>query len=323
MINLKSIHQSLKIKINLVVKAIILFLILVGLCFVIFQKRADVSKSPAESLIFYNFKTTIEEIKTSDQEGVTLPNELIIKPGIYQIGGKNYAFQNQGLYRILWPEETNQERIVFDGNIEALMSAVAWIFSHGDLDNGQSFEKLEKKALTEKLITTCGDISAFVQKLLAQEKIESRIVKGMTQEEYNGYDDSHIMVEVKVDGRWRLYDLDNNAVFKKNGQYLNYYDFQKLVPSGDYEIEKLASDTGIAILGFKDKKTGYNFSFYGEERFSSEETLKNWYKRVLQIPFIKEGNTYFYFVGDEKKVQSVMKNTKKISQDEFLKKFYD
>lgn len=313
-----------KRKFSFLIYIFVLFLltILILISTTVFQKKPQ-SLLIGQPLAFFNLKDEAREILPVDQTDANpLPDDLIIKPGNYRVFETTYEVQKEGLYRFLLPSKTNEQRIVFSSDIPALMSAISWIYSHGTRDNGLNFEVLSRKAQKEKLVATCGGISNFIQKTLSQKGIESRIVIGLTQKPYNGYDDSHVMVEVKVDGRWLLYDLDNNANFKKDGQYLNYYDFQKLVLKSDFEIEKLSADTGLAILGFEDKKTGYDYSFYQEERFYSEQALRDWYKHVLQIAFIKDGNTYYYFDGDENKVNQFQKNSHKISQDEFLKKFY-
>lgn len=302
-----------------------LFLVGIVLIAGAIMKTGPVNYLTGQPIAFYNFKINVEEISPVSQNmAENLPNELIIKPGIYNIYSQVYNLEKEGLYRFLLPSKENQQRIVFRSDIPTLLSSVAWIYSHGTRDNGLSYDVLEKKAQKEKIVATCGGISTFIQRVLNQEKIESRIVMGLTQEQYNGYDDSHVMVEVKIDGNWRLYDLDNNAVFLKNGTYLNYLDFQKLVPVSDFEIEKLAADTEIAISNFRDKKTGYDYSLWGEEKFYSENSLRQWYKHVLQIPFIKDGSTYYYFEGDETMIESFFKNknAKKVSQEEFLEKFY-
>lgn len=308
----------LKYRFTIIVGLFIVVLIIIGQSN--YKKPVEVfDKGP---LAFYNNKTNIQEIASTDQEGQELTNNLIIKPGLYKIFGQSYDLQQEGLYRFILPGSGNEQRIVYEHDVSSVISAIAWIFSHGNLDNGKKVQQLEKKALTEKLITTCGEISNFTQSILKEKNIDSRIVSGLTAEERNGYDDSHVMIEVKEGEKWKLYDLDNNAMFIKDGQYLNYLGFQELVATGSYEIEKLALDTKTAILGFKDKKTGYDYSFYSEERFFSDESLKNWYKRVLQIPFVKEGNMYYYYEGDEKEVQSFMQNSRKLNKDEFIKKFY-
>lgn len=316
------IHKKLTGRASITLFAIILLLVLGGLSFTIFKKKEHVSSFNGNPIVFYNIETKVSELSTIESQGQKLPSELIIKPGIYEVYGKTYNLENEGLYRFLLPPKENQQRIVFNGNIDALISSISWIYSHGTEDNQLTFKKLKEKALKEKLVGTCGYISNFAKNLLTEQGIESRIVSGITSEDFNGYDDSHVMIEVKKDGIWQVYDLDNNSVFYKDGKPLNFYDFVKEVPNGNYEIKKLSSDIQVAVSGFKDTQTDYNYSFYGEERYNTEESLRQWYKRVLSVSFIKDGNISYYFSGDEEKVKSFNPNTEKISEDEFIKKFY-
>lgn len=320
----KVVNVSQKKRILMFAGSVIAMLIIVlCLCFGFGKKDKNISSVTGEAIGFYNINEIVTEVNPVEESGKELPEDLVIKPGIYQIYGKSYSFEKQGLYRIILPEKDNQQRIVFNGDIKSLMSALAWIYSHGSFDNEKSYNDLKHQALTGKLVTTCGEVSKFAQNILKEKGVESRIVSGLTSKERNGYDDSHTMIEVKEGDVWKLYDLDNNATFTKDGRALNYMDFQTLVASGSYEIQKLSLDTKIAILGFEAEKNDYDYSLYAEERFYSDEALRNWYKRVLQVPFIKEGDKYYYFDGDEKDVQTVIKNSKKLNKDDFIRKFYD
>ena len=91
-----------------------------------------------------------------------LPSSLVIAPGRYAFAGNTYDVREQGLYRFCHPHKDNQQRIVYDarnGNVEALLSGLAWTATHGNSDDGKSKEALTRKATTTKLFITCGTIS--------------------------------------------------------------------------------------------------------------------------------------------------------------------
>ena len=77
-----------------------------------------------------------------------LPSSLVIAPGRYAFRGKTYDLQKQGLYRFIYPNKENQQRIVYDtngGNVEALLSGLAWCVSHGNSDDSKSSRGVDAK----------------------------------------------------------------------------------------------------------------------------------------------------------------------------------
>lgn len=284
------------------------------------QKPSASRRPSIDRPIAYYFRgTEVREISSSESnQGETLPDELIISPNSYQTYGQIYNLDQEGLYRFLDPPNSNQQRIVYQDNIEALMSAISWIASHGLADKGKSSEELLEKAKTQKLSINCGDVALFVLKNL---NIKARIVTTLTLEEWNSYDTGHTMVEVFDDGRWKVYDLDNNVRLLADGQPLNFLEFAERAASGDYQIEKIADDAEYSVEG--SKKAGYDYSFYFEAIFSSEETLRQWYKRVIQVPLVGEYPTYYFFDEvNRARIESYASNYKFLTREEFMKKFY-
>src|SRR3990167_6403559 len=200
------------------------FVILVGLSLLESQLPRQSPPGPTKALreinnqprAFYFNQDKVEEIKSINQPGLPLGDRLVISPGIYTIDNQSYDLQKEGLYRILSPTKSNQQRIVYQNDIPSLLSGISWIASHGIADKDKSEEELFKKALTDKLSINCGALALFVLKGL---NIQSRIVTTLTLEEWTSYDTGHTMLEVREGERWKLYDLDNNVVFKKDGRY--------------------------------------------------------------------------------------------------------
>lgn len=267
---------------------------------------------------FYFQGENVEEVTSSQDEGNPLPEELMIKPGLYQIYGQNYDLSKQGLYRFLNPTKENEQRIVYQDDLPALMSAIAWITSHGLADKNKTSQELLEKAKTDKLSINCGAVALFVLENL---KVKARIVTTLTLAEWNSYDTGHTMVEVFDKGRWQVYDLDNNVRFLKEGQPLNFLEFVSVVQTDDYQIEKIADDADYSVEG--SEKAGYDYSFYFEAIFSSEATLRKWYQRVIQVPLIGEYPTYYFFDEVNRlRIESYASNYKFMPRDEFMEKFY-
>lgn len=280
-------------------------------------------------IVFHLLFTDVNRI-INDESKVNsklLPNELIISPGKYTFAGNIYDISNEGLYRFILPSQTNEQRIVFDGkNINSLMSAVSWIYSHGNSDNSKSFEEINSKALNSKIFGTCGAISVWIQSILESQNIKSRIVQTLTLDDWNTYDNGHTMIEVYRNDikKWVLYDLDGNAYFSQNGIPLSLIEFVDAVKNNNYEIHILASDTTLDVSNFLAENT-YDYAFYAESVYANENTQKNWYKRVIQIPMIGENEfSYFTTSSDEerKRMGIYASHHRFLTSDEFYSKFY-
>jgi hypothetical protein len=74
-----------------------------------------------------------------------LPDSLFINPGQYSYYGNNYNLEKAGVYRFMYPGVDNEQRIVYNGDVDTLLSSISWIVSHGNSDDG-----MEKKTVTTK-----------------------------------------------------------------------------------------------------------------------------------------------------------------------------
>lgn len=254
-----------------------------------------------------------------------LPNSLVIKPGSYNFLNQTYNLEQEGLYRFIYPRLVNEQRIVYTESLDVLLSSIAWIYSHGNSDNSKSYEEISSKALNSKIFGTCGKISAWIKSLLQNEGYKSRIVSTITLDVWNTYDNGHTMIEVfhPYYQKWVLYDLDNNIYFEKNDIPLSAVEFANLVPTNDYSIKYLANDSKLDISNFKDKQD-FNYGFFSESIIANEETLRQWYQRVIQVVLIQEENNLFFFdERDIDRIQSYSAKYEHINQEEFMNKFYN
>jgi hypothetical protein len=255
-----------------------------------------------------------------------LPAPLVIAPGRYAFAGKAYDLQKQGLYRFFLPVRETQQRIVYDannGDVEAFLSALAWIVSHGCSDVSKSDEALTQKATTTKLFVDCGRLSQWAVYVLAANKIRARRVGSCTLDEPNSYDNGHGMIEVYQEDlkRWILYDLDNNACFFHGKAPLSLVEMVDSAQSGDYQIKRLAADTPLDVSNYKEN--GFDWAF-NEEYVNTKTGLPRWYKRVLQVAVIDNCS----YICPERAGERARREKPGSSQSSvldriaFLKKFY-
>lgn len=278
-------------------------------------------------MAFYCYRTIVREILPRAGKAVNLPHKLVIPPGIYQVHGKTYALKREGLYRFLFPgRNDNQQRIVYRNNVMALLSAIAWLQTHGNRDKGKDFQKLKQQALTEKLILTCGSICDFACRLLAELGVPCRRVCVLTLQKFNGYDDSHALIEVRIQGRWVLVDLDMKRCFRYRGQRLSLIETVRQVRHNQYALESLSSSALFSVCCFKksNQEGVYDYGLWMETMLHNPKCLRQWYRRILMAPIIDQ-----YITVDKKSDRVALAKLRRclpkrifLERGAFIRKFY-
>jgi hypothetical protein len=264
-------------------------------------------------LAFYAGRTGYLEATTG---GLPLPDRLIIEPGLYEIESKSYELADEGLFRYSEFEKENLQRIVFDLDLNRLLSSFAWLASHGNTDQTLSDLDLNRKAMADKVYITCGRVSDWVKYNLHRLGYRSRIVMVLTLDDWNDYDNGHTMIEVEIDGRWVLYDIAANSTFTDLAEMpLNLIEFVTAVRNDAYRIVPIASDIRIDISGFK-SESGFNMAFLLERTFYS---LRDWYQRVAQVAII---DGFFYDDTDRRRVELYSDTFQYLEKGDFLEQFY-
>jgi hypothetical protein len=128
----------------------------------------------------------------------------------------------------------------------------------------------------------CGQIADLGIRLLTTLGFESRMVSAITQEPLNGYDNFHAMLEVFLDDSqtWMVVDLDLGTIFRDQGTgtYLSAMGLQQAVLTNQSpQVIRLAP---LAIdYDFID---GFDYTPWAKWRFSTDDALWSWYRRVWQ-----------------------------------------
>lgn len=217
-----------------------------------------------------------------------LPDHLIIKPGKYTFYGKSYDLFQEGVYRFVFPEVENKQRIVFTGDVAMLMASLTWLITHGEEDDYLSHCQLMKKAKSEKLLLTCESAARFCRELLTELNIPCRLIGTRTLENWNTYDDGHYLLEVYRHDikKWVLYDIDTDAYFTYADQPLSLMELTRHLHD-DYQINFISND--IKVLS---NRHHYSFVFIDEAKLAN---LKYWYKRIMQFTFIEQDKDNYSF----------------------------
>jgi hypothetical protein len=300
------------------------------LTFLIFSTALQLNASAAKNVLQNGFYfdgakvIKIAPVKISDVYD-TLPNSFVIKKGTYIICNKEYVLNKEGLYRFYCLNGINEQRIVYEKNVDQLLSGLAWTLSHSDHDDNKSQEVLEQKSHKDKLYLTCGPTANFVMAILAENKIKARQVDGLTSGEFNGFDDGHTLFEVfhPKFKKWVIYDFYNNSYFINNDVPSG-----KNVPFSIVElVDALKNNTAFKIIKIANDSRLGSFkapeSFLYEELMADNEMIMTWYKRVLQIALVRKGQfLYFYDKANKNKVEKFSPKYKYMEKARFFKEFY-
>lgn len=264
---------------------------------------------------------------TNSEISTPLIENLIIATGNYNFSGQSYSFNDEGLYRILDFSSINYQRIVFEKDIFLFLSSLSWIVSHGSSDNYLTNDELSIKAKNNKLYLTCGHISRWALSLLEDINIPAREVMTLTLREWNKRSNGHNMIEVYFDGKWTVFDLDNNCYFTKQNKLLSAQDLLNIIEDGSYSIESLANDSKIQNPWITKKKPNYDNTFYAEYILTSEESLRAWYAEVIQVLLIKENESFYFSAKDDSiynaRIKSYSKNIRELEETIFNSMFYE
>lgn len=254
-----------------------------------------------------------------------LPGELIIRSGIYNYEGNRYSLSEEALYRFVSPEVGNSQRIVYDGDLESLLSSICWIVTHGNTDDGKTFKQLLNKSLHSKLFLTCGSITKFAYDILSELNIKSRIVSGVQIEPSNTFDNGHVFIEIwnSKFSKWVLYDLDNNLYFvsRKDKIPLSFLEFFNALEADQYDISYLSSDIRTDISNFK-SSSGYDYGFWME---TTNANLRAWYRNIVKVVLIfdeTEGEYLFMDDVHKNKVHLLSRHYRYVDNALFMRKFY-
>lgn len=223
--------------------------------------------------------TPIEPLNTLNNQSVKiLPDtQLIVSPGVYQINGANYEFKREGLYRIMRPGHFNRQVIVYQSDFFSLMSATAWIVTHGTRDNKLPFSNWYQKACTEKVVVTCSRASSMMHELFKRVNVESRKVQCFTTRNKTQFFIGHVMLEVMHPTlkTWFLVDIDNNRYFTKDGTPIDAHTFYTcLHKNQEYQWVTLAKDDWLDADGYSNGLIN--------ENLLSESILHQWYVDVTE-----------------------------------------
>lgn len=270
-------------------------------------------------LSYRSYLQTITPIyEQAVNDGSPLPDLLIIPPGRYKVNGYTYDMTVEGLYRFFdYNTLLSINRIVYNTNPIAIISSAMWLTSQSYVDNSLPYPQMTEKAKTDKLRVACGYATLWTKLLLDGVGIPSRMVQGFASHDWHEINDGHALLEVRLGGKWVMFDFSFNSRFWKNGVPLNLLEVIENAP--DYEIEFMSFDTSYDVTGLFYQ--GHSFSTLFEPMLSTP-LLYDLYTRLLQIPAIYDGGVLYFYKTSQYDNRLLAWGYQKLSETEYMGRFY-
>jgi hypothetical protein len=230
------------------------------------------------------------------EPGLPFGPELIGNPGPVSYSGSVYDLTEEGLYAFFNGGDpqalTGGYRIVYESNIERLMSSLAWLTSFGyddeSLESPDVIEIMKTRTVALRCGPTCYDV---VKPICDSLGIPCRVVHMVTAETPNGFDDGHVAAEVKIGGKWRLFDVTTDACFRdfSQGELLS---LKEVVEDGVANVETVPLAPPQASTVGSEVRT--ETDVYWNIMFGSDASASAWRQRIYQIVGIDEGGKVYW-----------------------------
>lgn len=220
-----------------------------------------------------------------------LPGGLIISPGVYTFNGQNYDCTAEGLYKFWTPMTASQNRIVYQNNIDVLMSSISWICVNGRADESLTLVQKTNAAVNSKLRMLCGKTIEWARYVCSSLGIQTRTVRCLTSTTPTNYYDGHIMLEAFVGGKWKLFDLTNGNTYQT---ILGGTSLLDIIPlKSDIALNRI-DDDGYSIEPYV--TSSFDSTSWIELTMRTPAQIRSELERVFQIPGIDHTDnlTYFY-----------------------------
>lgn len=226
------------------------------------------------------------------------------EPALLRLGEATYSLQGEGLYRIREQGSSRvvRQTILYRGDVWRFAGHLTRLYVYGRRHQADNPAQLEERARGgEPFSVQCGAIALFVVQQMSARKIPARVVQCVTGTDWNHFDDGHVLLEVFDPGemRWILFDATLGARFRHRGRWLDLVEMTRLYRSGgraeqvDFvnassKLDPLENYEGIYGPFLQDEKAlaayldGFRRLLNGDV-----QAVHHWYKRVMQIPLIK------------------------------------
>lgn len=167
-----------------------------------------------------------------------------------------------------------------DRKVTSILASIAAHESHGWRENALPPEVLEGElARGERIVVSCGPVSLLGVRAARRAGYPSRLVGSFTRQPLNGYDDDHVMLEVRLRRGWTVFDLDGN----------------RRAPAG-IGVSELVREPHWRIIAHDPlyEEADVAASEYPDYERAAFADLNAWYRRILGVPLIFARGSFWF-----------------------------
>ncbi|MCX7705228.1 MAG: hypothetical protein N2115_03080 [bacterium] len=272
------------------------------------------------------------EILTGEKgKGEKLEKLPFIVKGPLKVEFKNniYNINREGLYRFTTITKGVRNLIMIENknSLMPILKALSKIQVHGNRDICYSLEERKNLVLSRYWISlTCGDISVLAKEILKDAGFTSRLLSALTTDDWNTYNNGHMLLEVffPLIKRWVLVDIDMGYVFLQDDVLIDAMTFWKCVKHNRRPVFIRLSEKEIDPLWLE--KNGFSYAYMWRNIVKDENSKWNWYRRIFQSFGFQDENDKFIYLAEGRDARRVLEYrghyATVMSEKNFAKKFY-
>lgn len=233
-----------------------------------------------------------------------LPDQLVIAPGRYSHYGNTYHFDREGLWRLLRRGEDQQQRIVFNGSLEALLSSLAWVTISGTGHADLPAQERERACMTSSLSLLCGKTTEFALTVLQRLGFRARAVVGYAvrvMSIFSGNGHTGLEVYSPADGKWVFIDILFKTFVSHAGDKLSFLELVGHLGRGSrLRAHRICPATLVdAATNRFDRELNWDQSFFNDLAISPN-TMLEFYRAVFHLPVWHDPTTGYFWALSEK-----------------------
>ena len=242
-------------------------------------------------------------------------------PGFVAVDGSVFDLRAEGVYRFYRLPRLSEQRIVWHGELDSLLSMLGYLWVYGWADDPIESHVALAAVRRRVIVAACHCLTHLAVAVLASAGVTARPVALASLGQWGGRDDGHTLVEVRSsEAGWFLYDPSFNICFMEDERRLSLVGTVESLSRWRARLERLAGNQGHG--SFYPRRLGH--TFWMEERRESGAILYDWYCRLAGVPLVGDEGTYFFpadeFAADDR--ERLARRYRAMHRDAFMDRFY-
>lgn len=246
--------------------------------------------------VTYSYPSRIELSSVASPATASIPNGLFMTAGVFDWNGQRFPALHPGIvclfgypvggggYRIITPASPDPYDL-----IGSMFQFIGLGSNHDNLTPAQALIQMRYG----KIFMTCGFVANLMKHALGGFGFQVRKVFLATSQAQNGFDDGHVIFEVMIGGKWRLFDTFGNY-FTLNGQHLS---LSEVVEAGVANCtlvkmtERVVAPANLWVSG----QNIFPHNAFFEQNLVTDAQYMAWAERIYDVPAILHTDGYVYF----------------------------